>query len=58
MGAKRFTVDPVERWGKIGHGTLRVPKGKIVETDIDERTNLDVGQAMGAPELGTFLIIV
>ena len=58
MGAKRFTLDTVERWCKIGLGTLMLPERKIVETEVDEGADLHIGNAMGAPEVGTFLIIL
>ena len=56
MGAKRFPDYPVECGGKVRPGTGRLPKRQVVQTEVDEGTDPHIGNAMGAPEIGTLVI--
>ena len=56
VSARRFTDDPVERWGKIGQGARWLTQRQVVQTEVDQGADLHNGNAMGAPEICTLVI--
>src|SRR5262245_11971954 len=56
VGAKRFPDHAVERGCQVRPGTGRLTERQVVPTEIDEGADLHIGNAMGAPEVGTLVI--
>src|SRR6266702_1938815 len=54
--AKRFPDHPVEHGFKVRQGMGRLPKRQVVKPEVNDGADLHIGNAMGAPEVGTLVI--